>query len=61
MHRLLKQMGREIVKKQSLEEPGKRQFLWDANEIFDVLEGNTVSFFFFFLHMHVFCFLGVLS
>ncbi|KAF2564514.1 hypothetical protein F2Q70_00014486 [Brassica cretica] len=28
-------MGREIVKKQSLEEPGKRQFLWDANEIFD--------------------------
>ena len=47
MHRLLKQMGREIVKKQSLEEPGKRQFLWDANEIFDVLEGNTVSFFFF--------------
>ncbi|KAF3536916.1 hypothetical protein F2Q69_00019021 [Brassica cretica] len=41
MHRLLKQMGREIVKKQSLEEPGKRQFLWDANEIFDVLEGNT--------------------
>ncbi|CAN7038016.1 unnamed protein product [Brassica rapa subsp. trilocularis] len=38
MHILLKQMGREIVKKQSLEE---RQFLWDTTEISNVLEGDT--------------------
>ncbi|ESQ41835.1 hypothetical protein EUTSA_v10012477mg [Eutrema salsugineum] len=41
MHILLQQMGREIVKKQSLDEPGKRQFLMDAEEIRDVLEKNT--------------------
>ncbi|KAJ4910720.1 Disease resistance protein (TIR-NBS-LRR class) family [Raphanus sativus] len=41
MHSLLQQMGREIVKKKSLEEPGKRQFLWDATEITDVLEEHT--------------------
>ncbi|KAL0823698.1 hypothetical protein Bca101_047375 [Brassica carinata] len=41
MHSLLKQMGREIVKKQSLEEPGKRQFLWETNEIYNLLEENT--------------------
>ncbi|CAN6993184.1 unnamed protein product, partial [Brassica oleracea var. botrytis] len=38
MHSLLQQMGREIVKKQSLEE---RQFLIDAKEISDVLKNNT--------------------
>ncbi|CAN6848372.1 unnamed protein product [Brassica oleracea] len=41
MHSLLQKMGREIVKKQSLEEPGKRQFLMDIEEIFEVLEKNT--------------------
>ena len=46
MHSLLQQMGREIVKKQSLEEPGKRQFLMDIEEIFEVLEKNTVSLFY---------------
>ncbi|CAN6840020.1 unnamed protein product [Brassica oleracea] len=33
MHSLLQKMGREIVKKQSLEEPGKRQFLMNTTEI----------------------------
>ena len=46
MHCLLQQMGREIVKKESLEEPGHRQFLMDTMEISDVLEEDTVSFFF---------------
>ncbi|ESQ29503.1 hypothetical protein EUTSA_v10023827mg, partial [Eutrema salsugineum] len=41
MHLLLQQMGREIVKKQSLDEPGKRQFLMDAEEICDLLDENT--------------------
>ncbi|CDY53246.1 BnaA02g04080D [Brassica napus] len=43
MHSLLQKMGREIVKKQSLEEPGKRQFLMNTTEISEVLEKNTVS------------------
>ncbi|KAJ4910733.1 Disease resistance protein (TIR-NBS-LRR class) family [Raphanus sativus] len=41
MHSLLKQMGRDIVKKPSSEEPGKRQFLWDTTEISEVLYENT--------------------
>ncbi|KAL0823733.1 hypothetical protein Bca101_047410 [Brassica carinata] len=40
MHCLLQRTGREVVKKQSLEEPGKRQFLWDTTEIADVLYEN---------------------
>ncbi|CAN6981606.1 unnamed protein product, partial [Brassica oleracea var. botrytis] len=41
MHRLLQQMGREIVKKQSTENPGKRQFLTDTMEISHVLDEDT--------------------
>ncbi|CAG7891866.1 unnamed protein product, partial [Brassica rapa] len=41
MHSLLRQMGREIVKKESLEEPGKQQFLMDTKEISDVLDEDT--------------------
>lgn len=53
MHHLLRKMGREIVRRQSVHEPGKRQFLIDAQEIYDVLADETVSpfiyvFFFFF-------------
>ena len=45
MHKLLQQMGREIVKKESLKEPGKRQFLMDAKDISELLEDeDTVSF-----------------
>jgi len=43
MHNLLEQLGREIVCEQSIAEPGKRQFLMDASEIYDVLADNTVS------------------
>ncbi|XP_056861414.1 disease resistance protein RML1B-like [Raphanus sativus] len=42
MHRLLQQLGRKIVHKQS-DDPGKRQFLEDAFEIHNVLANNTVS------------------
>lgn len=44
MHNLLVQLGREIVRKQSIEEPGKRQYLVDARDICEVLTDNTVSF-----------------
>lgn len=44
MHCLLQQMGREIVYKQSFDEPGKRQFLMDSTEICDLFDENTVSF-----------------
>ncbi|XP_010481839.1 PREDICTED: disease resistance protein TAO1-like [Camelina sativa] len=41
MHNLLQQMGRQIVRRQSTHEPGKRQFLVDAKTINDVLADNT--------------------
>ncbi|KAL1210730.1 putative disease resistance protein [Cardamine amara subsp. amara] len=41
MHNLLEKLGREVVCEQSIDEPGKRQFLVDASEIYDVLVDNT--------------------
>ncbi|KAJ4882549.1 Disease resistance protein (TIR-NBS-LRR class) family [Raphanus sativus] len=38
MHTLLQQMGRDIVMKESLKEPGKRQFLMDTKDISELLE-----------------------
>ncbi|CAN6848386.1 unnamed protein product [Brassica oleracea] len=49
MHSLLQKMGRGIVKKESLKEPGKREFLWSTSEIIELLDKNTVSL--FLLHM----------
>ncbi|XP_033144061.1 disease resistance-like protein DSC2 isoform X7 [Brassica rapa] len=43
MHILLQQMGREIVKKQCTENPGKRQFLWDTKDISHVLDEDTAT------------------
>lgn len=43
MHHLLRKMGREIVRRESADDPGKRQFLIDAQEIYDVLADETVS------------------
>ncbi|CAH8263954.1 unnamed protein product [Arabidopsis lyrata] len=40
MHHLLQQLGRQIVHEQS-DEPGKRQFLTEADEICDVLTTET--------------------
>ena len=42
MHSLLQKLGRQIVVEQS-HEPGKRQFLLEAQEIHDVLANETVS------------------
>ena len=52
MHHLLRKMGREIVRRQSVHEPGKRQFLIDAQEIYDVLADETVSPFMYFFLIH---------
>ncbi|KAH9781733.1 ADP-ribosyl cyclase/cyclic ADP-ribose hydrolase [Citrus sinensis] len=41
MHDLLQEMGQQIVKKQSPEEPGKRSRLWKQEDIHHVLTKNT--------------------
>ncbi|XP_019190264.1 PREDICTED: TMV resistance protein N-like [Ipomoea nil] len=40
MHDLIRDMGREIVQKESPREPGKQSRLIDPNDVFDVLHGN---------------------
>ncbi|XP_031121264.1 TMV resistance protein N-like [Ipomoea triloba] len=40
MHDLVRDMGREIVRKESLRNPGKRSRLVDPNDVFDVLQDN---------------------
>ena len=44
MHSLLQQLGRQVVHEQS-DEPGKRQFLVEPEEIRDVLTKETISFY----------------
>ncbi|CAG7878420.1 unnamed protein product, partial [Brassica rapa] len=41
VHNLLEKLAKEIVRKQSVSDPGKRQFLVDAQDICDVLEENA--------------------
>ncbi|XP_058216947.1 disease resistance protein RPV1-like [Rhododendron vialii] len=41
MHHLLQQMGREIVRQESPEEPGKRSILWNHKDTFNVLRENS--------------------
>ncbi|KAG2272874.1 hypothetical protein Bca52824_067429 [Brassica carinata] len=41
VHNLLEKLAKEIVRKQSVSDPGKRQFLVDAHDICDVLEENA--------------------
>ncbi|XP_054783916.1 disease resistance-like protein DSC1 isoform X2 [Prosopis cineraria] len=40
MHDLVQEMGWEIVREESIHDPGKRSRLWDANDIYQVLEHN---------------------
>ncbi|XP_044469747.1 protein SUPPRESSOR OF npr1-1, CONSTITUTIVE 1-like [Mangifera indica] len=40
MHDLLVEMGREIVRQESIDDPGKHSRLWDPNAIFLVLKYN---------------------
>ncbi|XP_019088024.1 PREDICTED: disease resistance protein RPP5-like isoform X2 [Camelina sativa] len=41
MHSLLQKLGREIVHAESIDNPGKRRFLVDADDIVDVFTHNT--------------------
>ncbi|KAH9725896.1 ADP-ribosyl cyclase/cyclic ADP-ribose hydrolase [Citrus sinensis] len=41
MHDLLRDMGREIVRNESIDYPGKRSRLWHHNDIYEVLKKNT--------------------
>lgn len=43
MHDLLQDLGREIVRRESPEHPGKRSRLWSTEDIIQVLEENVVS------------------
>lgn len=43
MYHLQQDLGREIVRKESSNEPGGRRFLVDSQDICDVLGNNTVS------------------
>ncbi|KAH9790014.1 ADP-ribosyl cyclase/cyclic ADP-ribose hydrolase [Citrus sinensis] len=41
MHDLLQEMGREIVRQESIKDPGKRSRLWHHEDIYNVLTNNT--------------------
>ncbi|CAN1130450.1 Disease resistance-like protein DSC1 [Linum perenne] len=41
MHALLQQMGRDIVRQESVKEPGKRTRLWCPEDVYRVLTKNT--------------------
>ena len=43
MHDLIVDMGKEIVRQESPEEPGKRSRLWFPEDIVHVFEENTVN------------------
>lgn len=43
MHDLIKQMGQDIVQKESTE-PGRRSRLWNAEEVYHMFKNNTVQF-----------------
>ncbi|KAE9588103.1 putative winged helix-turn-helix DNA-binding domain-containing protein [Lupinus albus] len=42
MHDLIQEMGWEIVREESIDDPGKRSRLWDPSDIHQVLKNNTV-------------------
>ncbi|XP_018480640.1 disease resistance protein TAO1-like [Raphanus sativus] len=43
IHDLLARLGREIVRKQSIHDPGQRQFLADVGDICQVLQNDTLG------------------
>ena len=45
MHDLLQQMGREIVRQESKENPGQRSRLWNYEEALNVLIEDMVKLF----------------
>jgi hypothetical protein len=45
MHDLIQEMGHEIVRKECVNDPGKRSRLWKHGEIYKVLRNNKVYFY----------------
>ncbi|XP_050133541.1 disease resistance protein RPV1-like isoform X4 [Malus sylvestris] len=43
MHDLLEEMGREIVRQESIKEPGKRSRVWNYEDVHHVLTQNTAT------------------
>ena len=43
MHDLLQEMGQEIVRRESPEEPGRRSRLWRYEDVLHILKNSTVS------------------
>jgi hypothetical protein len=43
LHDLIEDMGKEIVRQESIKEPGERSRLWFHQDIVHVLNKNTVS------------------
>ncbi|XP_044475721.1 disease resistance-like protein DSC1 [Mangifera indica] len=43
MHDLLQEMGWEIVRQESIQEPGKRSRLWYHKDVYSILEENKIS------------------
>ncbi|XP_060667731.1 disease resistance protein RPV1-like [Ziziphus jujuba] len=41
MHDLLREMGRQVVREQSIKEPGKRSRLWNIKDVYHVLKRNS--------------------
>ncbi|KAL1146155.1 hypothetical protein V6Z11_A11G352700 [Gossypium hirsutum] len=41
MHNLIQEMGRQIVREKSIDEPGKRCRLWEERDVYHVLTKNT--------------------
>lgn len=52
MHDLLQEMGQEIVRQESIEEPGKRSRLWLYKDVYHVLSNDKVHDFLLWLLMH---------
>ncbi|TYI03685.1 hypothetical protein ES332_A11G357800v1 [Gossypium tomentosum] len=43
MHNLIQEMGRQIVREKSIDEPGKRCRLWEERDVYHVLTKNTAT------------------
>lgn len=43
MHEIIQEFGKEVVRQECPQEPGKRSRLWDHDDVRKVLDGNLVS------------------
>lgn len=43
MHEIIQEFGKEVVRQESPQEPGRRSRLWHHDDVLKVLEENSVS------------------